>query len=770
MAGQLLERDAELDTLARAAGHAAEGTGSVVLLHGEAGIGKTSLVHALRSQVPAEARILVGFCDALSTPRPLGPFRDLARAVGHPLAGALAAGDRSEVADALHAELARKRPTVVVIEDVHWADEATLDALRLLLRRISSLSAVLVLTYRDDEIGRNHPLTQLLGDASHSGEVHRLAIARLTEPAVRNMLSGSDLDPVEVFTLTAGNPYFISELVASAEGASVPATVVDAVLGRLRRLPIRHQDAVEQLAVLPSSIDTQLVEVLLHYPASALAEAEEHGLLTVGPERVTFRHELTRRAIVDAMPGARRVELNRRALAALEQLDASAGQLVHHAAEAGAVGAVTRYAPLAARDARAAGAHREAAAQFARSLTHLDRYPREEQVELLESHAVECYTIGASEEAVRSQQAAVELRRQAPDRKSLGLSMRWLSRFLWFAGRRSEAERAAEEATAVLTKVEDPGLLAWALSNEAQLAVLADRRDEAARLARRAIDLATEAGDRAALSHALNNLGSALWSDSRREGLCHLREAIEVALSIDDVEDACRAYVNVSWQLVDDFQLDEATDYLNEVLAMAERAEFLGFLNYVQGIRARVALARARWAEAIDAAELALVDHPPARCVGLTVLASARVRTGSADPEVQLTEASRLARRMDELQRIGPVAAARCEQAGLRDDWAAVITYAEPVHAEAMRLGHPAIQAELAYWLRRAGVEAAVPDSDHPYAVQARGDWRAAAEAWVVSVLPSIKPRHWPTATIRLSCCVRWPSSTGWARCRSPDR
>ena len=666
MVARLLERDAELETLARVARDAAKGAGSVVLVRGEAGIGKTSLVGALRSHLPAEARMLVGYCDALSTPRPLGPFHDLAGGLGDALTAALAAGDRTAVADALRDELSRERPTVLVIEDLHWADEATLDVLRLLVRRIGPLCAVLVLTYRDDEVGRGHPLTQLLGDASHSRQTHRLAMRRLTEPAVRTLLSASTLDPAEVFALSAGNPYFVHELLASADGVRVPATVVDAVLGRLRRLPISHQETVEQLAVIPTPVGRRLLGALLTDPVPALADAEEHGLLTVRPEQVTFRHELTRRAIVDAMPGARRVELNRLVLAALEQLEAGAGQLVHHAAEAGEIDAVVRYAPLAAREATAAGAHRVAVAQLARSLNHLDRYPVTEQVELLEAHAIECYNIGASNDAVGSQSAAVELRRRGTDQRALGLSLRWLSRCFWFAGRRAEAEQAARETSAVLSGAEDPGLLAWALSNEAQLAALAQRRDDGARLARRAIELATEAGDRSALSHALNNLGVALWSDNRREGFDELLQALQIALSIDDIEGACRAYVNISWKLVDDVQLDEATRYLNDVLGLAERAEFLGNLNYVQGIRARILLARARWAEAVDAAELALIGQPTARCVGLTVLASVRIRTGSADPDEPLSQASELAARMDELQRIGPVTAARCEQAALR--------------------------------------------------------------------------------------------------------
>jgi predicted ATPase len=227
VARRLLERDQELATLLDAAREAASGRGSVVLLHGEAGIGKTSLVSAIRSQLPAEMRMLVGSCDALSTPRTLGPFRDLAGAVGPPLAQALKAGERDLVMDALLEELQQPPPSTLVVEDVHWADEATVDTLRFLVRRIAQLPVVLLLTYRDDEISRDHPLTQLLGDASNAVQVHRVSPQRLSEPAVRALVAGSPLDAEEAFALTDGNPYFVSELVASAVGPSVPPTVVD---------------------------------------------------------------------------------------------------------------------------------------------------------------------------------------------------------------------------------------------------------------------------------------------------------------------------------------------------------------------------------------------------------------------------------------------------------------------------------------------------------------------------------------------------------------
>src|SRR6266566_3172550 len=192
----ILERDAELSVLADAAREAGDRHGSVVLVMGEAGIGKSSLVEALRSHLPAEGRMLVGYCDDLATPRTLGPFRDLAGSVGTELSRAVADGsERDRVLTALRTELTwPEHPTVLVIEDVHWADDATLDALRYLIRRIADLPAVLVLTYRDDELNREHPLHGLLGQASRSDHVRHLPLRRLSQQAVRQLSAGNPVD------------------------------------------------------------------------------------------------------------------------------------------------------------------------------------------------------------------------------------------------------------------------------------------------------------------------------------------------------------------------------------------------------------------------------------------------------------------------------------------------------------------------------------------------------------------------------------------------
>ena len=738
----ILERDAELSVLTRAVQEAADRQGSVVLIMGEAGIGKSSLVEELRSQLPAEGRMLVGYCDDLATPRTLGPFRDLAGSVGAELSRAVADGrDRDRVLTALRTELTwPEHPAVLVIEDVHWADDATLDALRYLIRRIADLPAVLVLTYRDDELDRTHPLHGLLGQASRSDHVRHLPLSRLSQQAVRQLSAGSSVDAHDLFTLTSGNPFFVHELLVSAQGERVPPTIADAVLARVRSLDPSTQDVLEQLAVVPSALDRWLVDVLVPGTGpgavAALAAAEERGLLSVSPRRIAFRHELTRRAIADAVPSARFMALNQRVLDALIDHDGSdVSRIVHHAAQAGDQDAIIRYGPAAGRDAAGAGAHREAVAHFSLVLEHPGRFGRGEHAELLAQYAIECYTIGAIDKAVEAGRHAVEENRSLGDLRQLGACLRWLSRICWMAGDRANAEQASREAISVLERAGDRRLLALALSNESQLRALAYRFAESIAYGERAAALAREVGDAATTAHALTNIGISRWGLGDPAGQPTLDEALRVALDAGDVEHACRAYVGLVWNLLDWFRLDEAERYLTAAMKLAEESEFFGILSYMQVARARLDFARGSWDEAVRAAEAAVGAFLPARCPALVVLGRVQVRRGQPQAARLLSSAWKLAVQIDELQRLGPAAAARAEDAWLRGDHARVRDIATPVYSEASRLGDRVHQAELGYWLVKAG-QPAETNSDHPYALQAAGRWREAAAVWEAAGCP----------------------------------
>jgi ATP/maltotriose-dependent transcriptional regulator MalT len=534
-----------------------------------------------------------------------------------------------------------------------------------------------------------------------------------------------------VYEVTSGNPFFVAEVVAAGGTGGVPPTVVDAVLARLRGLEDGTRDALEQLAVVPSAVERPLAETLLPQGMAALAAAEQRGLLIVTPQRVCFRHELIRRAVADSLPVARRIELDREVLAALVALPGSdAARIVHHAAEAGDAEAVVRYGPAAAHDASRAGAHREAAAHLRLVLERSDGFGPAERAGLLERYAIESYTIADSATALSAEREAVALRRSLGDARALGADLRWLSRIQWWAGDAGEARAAAREAIAVLEGAGDDRLLALALSNTSQLHMLSDRHTQAVAFGERAIELARRAEDGEILAHALNNVGTARWRAGDPLGRAQLEESLKVALGAGQVEHACRAYANIIWSLLENLEYAEADRFLAPAMELADRAEHLGFLSYLNVELAMRRLAAGAWDEAEKYAELGAHDFAPARCPALTVLARVRVRRGTGGADELLARAGEIAERSAELQRTAPVAAARAESAWLRGASGAVVAAVAPVFEEACRLSAVTYRAELGYWLTKAGRSVPADPSGHPYALQAAGGWRAAARAW----------------------------------------
>ena len=735
----LLEREHELGLLAAAAREAAAGAGSVVLVLGEPGIGKSVLVDEIRSVLPAQGRLLVGYCDDLATRRALGPFRDLIGGVGSELTRALQdGGDRNRLLESLRTDLSWPgRCTVLVIEDVHWADEATLDVLRYLVRRMSSLPAVLVLTYRDEEIGREHPFQQLLGLLSRAERVRRLPLARLSEDAVHQLSAGSGLNVRDLYAVTSGNPFFVTELVAAGDTAQLPPTIVDAVLARMRIVDPATQDALEQLAVVPSTLDRWLVDELVPGGVPALVTAERHGLVTITPARVSLRHELIRRAIADSLPAARRIELNQRVLAALLKRDRpDLSAVVHHAAQAGEAAAVARFAPRAAAEATAAGSHREAAAHLRLALDNRSAYGPAEQADLLDRYAFESYLNEDQEPALAAQTESVELHRSLGDPRSLGASLRWLSRIQWWCGNRSAAERAGTEAVAVLEDAGDGRLLAMAYSNQAQLAMLAERHAEAIEYGERAIRLAREVNDAATLSHALNNVGLVKWRMRDSQARSTMEDSLHVALSAGEVEQACRAYINLTWALMEALHFAEAERYLTEAMVLADDAQHQAYLTFMHVELGMLTLATGRWDEAVQAAEFAAEAPPSIRSPALIVLARVRVRRGESGARQQAIQAWELAEALHELPRTGPAAAARAEAAWLHGGDPGAVAALEKTYAEACRLRVAPTRDELAFWMTRFGCPIRPDPPEHPYGLQANGRWREAAAAWQAAGCP----------------------------------
>ncbi len=700
MTGQLLERGRELSALLAATRAAATGQGAVALLHGEAGIGKSTLVEELRRRVEGDdpaGRVLVGHCDDLATPRLLGPLRDLGPAVGASLAAALRGDDRDRQLAALADELGWPgHPTVLVVEDAHWVDEATLDVLRVLVRRLDDLPAVLLLTYR--EVDRRHPLHRLLA-AAHRGRCTDLPLPPLTAPAVAAL--GGD---AELHRVTGGNPFFVHEVLSG--GGGVPRSVVESVLARLDHLSPAARTAVEQLSVLTAPATGDLVADLVPGGFETLAAAEEHGLLSVAPRSVAFRHELTRRAVVDALPAARRTACHAAALGALDRPGADVATLVHHAVGAGDAATVVRVGPGAARAAAAAGAHLQAAAHYRAVLEHRELVEQTlgdtGLAALLQESAIEGYAVGDGDRvALDDQCESVALRRRLGDPRALGTALRWLSRIAWWCGDGRLAARAGSEAVALLDAHGSTAEQALAHSNLSQLAVLGTRLAQAQTHARRAIELAREADDPVVELHALNNLGLARWKAGEDDGRGLLEDSLHRALRLGADEHAIRAYCNLAWQCLATGLLDDAAAYLDDALVHAERAEHVAFARYLSVEKAMVAVARSEW----DAArELALAGRDatlPIRCGAVTVLAQVALRTGDPAADRLADEAWRIAAGLDEVQRTGPAAVVLAERALLRSDGTGREEVAR-VRDEAAGWGYLAFVEQLDWWLAAA--------------------------------------------------------------------
>lgn len=405
-------------------------------------------------------------------------------------------------------------------------------------------------------------------------------------------------------------------------------------------------------------------------------------------------------------------------------------RIVHHAAEAGDLDTIAGYGPDAARDAARAGAHREAAAHFRLLLEQRNRFPASQRSQLLEAYAIECYTVGAADDAVAAQRDSVALRRSLGDERALAGGLRWLSRMHWWAGDRAAAEHSAAEAIVTADATGDPELRALAYSNQSQLLMLADHAEQSIAFGQRAAKLARQAGNVSTLCHALTNVGMSRWRRGDNHGRSIMDEALYTALAAGDLENACRAYVNIIWILLDGHEYAAAERYLTDAASLAEQAEFFGFLVYMSVEHARLKLARGDWEGAVRRVRRAVHAHPPVRCAALTVLGRVKVRRGEPGAEDLLCQAWDLAADIGELQRIGPVAAARAEAAWLRGDIAAVPAIVTPAYSEALRLGLVDYQAELGYWLATAGESVPVPRTPNPYALQAAGRWREAADAW----------------------------------------
>jgi DNA-binding CsgD family transcriptional regulator/tetratricopeptide (TPR) repeat protein len=730
---ELLERDADLARLRHALDDARAGAGRLVLVSGEAGIGKTTLIQAFLSEVRRDGsfRVLSGGCDNLVTPRTLGPFHDLARAARPDLRDALRGGTADAVLDALLAELDAPT-TLLVVEDVHWADEATIDALAFLSRRVERYPALILVTYRDDETVPGSPLLRLLG-AVRSPVGVRLPLAPLSARAVSSLAADHGVG-LRLYASTGGNPFFVTELLA-AQDEGLPASVRDAVLARISTLGDPTQALLEVLAVVPTRVETRLLDVVHPEWARDAAPAERRGILEVRDSGLAFRHDLSRLAVANGLPGARRLALGQAVLAALLQQDPlDEARILHHAVTCGDAEVIVAHGPAAARRAARAGAHQQALSHYEQLEPHAELLPPAERAAVSEEHAWELYNALRFADAVRYSRAAVARRRDLGDPVALGRALVALAWHLYLDAEVARAGTVVDEAVAVLEPTGDAGALGLARSYRAFLQVLSDREEDG--LAELGLLSSTgpaaDADPLAAARLSYRGLGQAFLGDPA--GLELLRRGVADAAAQGQREFAALGYtalVKASRRLGRDADVRR---YAEQGLTRTRESDLHSHGFTLEAHLYQLLFQAGRWDEAEEGLRRLLRAAPEAGILGretLPHLGRLLMRRGHREADALLERAWALACRTDILPVLVPAGMALLERAWLAGDPAPERSRVELLLARTDRPGAQRYRGELLRYARRCGWPVKEFAGCRPeHLLGLRGDWAGAAAEW----------------------------------------
>jgi DNA-binding SARP family transcriptional activator len=731
----LLERAPVLEQLMDSYAAATE-SGRFIWLTGEPGVGKTSVLRAFARRV--DAPIWRGQCDPLTTPRPLGPLMDLADGPVAELHQTLT--DRAEPFAAfgvlLKAIRRQQVAPILVLEDLHWADDATLDLVRYLTRRLSGTPGLIIASLRDHEFGVPPELVRLVGDSLRETGIERISLSPLSLDAVKQLSGGHGVDADRLFEVSGGNPFFVTEVIAA--GSLFPSNVVSAVHARAARLGDESRAVLDIVSLDPRAVEVDHVRRLADVSEEAIDATVSSGFLAESDRRLSFRHELSRRAIADNLGSVRRRRLHARLLERLLATDEGddPARLAHHADAAGDAEAARAHAVIAAERAAALGSHREAVEQYERALRYTPASTDASYADLLGRLSYELYVIGRTQEAVGVGRRALAAWEVTGDVAQIGNAQRWLSRLSWFAGRNVEAEEYAARACATLEGRGD-ALEAMALSNRGQLRMLAfdleGTRAWVGRVLAIVDTLPSNPETESVRVHALTNLGTVeVHSGDTERGWQLLDDSLRCSREAEFHEHAARAYTNIVANAVVQHDHQRTDAVLREALEYCTERDLDHLGLYIRGLQAQSLLERGELDAALACAE-AVLRHPltaPVSRIGpLSVVARTRAMLGPDGWSEPLAEATALAETTGEAQRLSYTVTATCEIAWLqgdRDAWEDAATKGWSVVGLS---GSPWLRGAVSSWLpgldpkKAKGLAA-------PYRAEAEGRWEDAAAMW----------------------------------------
>jgi DNA-binding CsgD family transcriptional regulator/tetratricopeptide (TPR) repeat protein len=728
-----LERGELLAQLGGYVERARTGSGTFVFLDGEAGAGKTTVARTLTAETPKSALLLSGQCDPLTTPRPLGPLLDIAADPESGLADIVEIEDRYEIFGRVLDRLRHSiRPVLMILEDIHWADAITLDMLTYLGRRIGNTKALVLTTYRGDEIGPDHQLRPVLGDLLTRPDVHRHTVQMLSTNAVRTLAGDRSVDAEMIHQVTGGNAFYVTELLAT--DGSVPATVQDAVLARVGRLDADARRAVEAVSIAPRSMEPAHITALVGTPSEAAERALHAGVLVGDRSGYRFRHELARMAVEDSVPPPRRVAYHMTMLEILEGTEDSA-RLAHHAINTGEPNIILQYCPEAAREASKRESHHEAARFYTAVHPHVGKLDLLDRIQLLEECHLALMSTDQQDASVEVADEILDLAKVMEDPLVVGRAYRIRARAVWLIGRIEESNRDIKRAVEILEPLGDSEQLALALRLSAHNQMLDRHHAPGMEFARRAVEMTKRLGMETEHAWSIQTLGTLeIVTGNVKDGFRLIEESIALARKTraPRVENIAYGMLGTGGGEVKVY--DEALMWLDRGIALGRQLDLDYAVAYNTAWKARIKCEQGKWDEAVALAEeVTTYDPSVARISPVTALGAlgrVRVRRGDPGAEQVLRQALDLGA-TGALQHIWAPLCALAEMYWLQNKPGRAIEVLEEPLRRVLTTDTAWGRGEIAFWMWRAGGLQQVPDNlAAPYEMMITGDWQGAAAEW----------------------------------------